>query len=301
MAVGMMKDIFLHIVILSFLWNISFATDNNFNSVSVYKKYYKKLEDKKQTSEYRKGVKKIIDYVPLKINFDKNEVKKVYEKWKKDNTGTYVCIGKPTFTNASKAMHFIKNNSIVKYVELGNLKYKTNADVQDINNVKMKEDIFNIPAIPKSSYCLIDNIFKKALVDLPKSSEYDCLEYDLIFDTNYNYITALRLGRVQKVDYINKRKYFVPCERRPKPLHSDKGFFVHIYGLMMLPKETKYTDRVVEKILSKYEQAWECEKKLLASKKIKSEQNLTMLEKAVGKEKLECLDKYLIWDENVSK
>jgi len=42
MAVGMMKDIFLHIVILGFLFNISFATDNNFNSVSVYKKYYKK-------------------------------------------------------------------------------------------------------------------------------------------------------------------------------------------------------------------------------------------------------------------
>jgi len=142
---------------------------------------------------------KKIDYVPLKINFDKNEVNKVYEKWKKDNTGTYVCIGKPTFTNASEAMHFVKNNSIVKYVELNNLKHKTNADVQDMNNVKMKEDIFGIPAISNSSYCLVDNIFKKVLADLPKSSEYDCLEYDLIFDTTVKYdsrLTTLSSGAI---------------------------------------------------------------------------------------------------------
>ena len=29
--------------------------------------------------------------------------------------------------------------------------------------------------------------------------------------------------------------------------------------------------------------------------------NLTILERRVGKEKLECLDKYLVWDENELK
>jgi len=301
-AIAMIKNIFLHIlIILSSLCNTSFATDNNFNSASVYKQYYNKIEDKKQTNEYgnKQKNKKKIDYVPLKINFNKNEVQEVYERWQKYNTGTYVYISMPTFADTFKAIHFVQKNAIIKYVKINNL---NDINIQDTNNLQVsKENIFSLVSTDSEDY-LIDNIFKKALKKLAKVSKYDCFEYSLMFNKNYNYIAALTLGKVQKYDYISKRKYFVPCKSRLKPLVIGKnGMNQYIYGLMMLPNNTQFTDDTMRIILNKYKQAWECEKKLLAAKRINNEQNLTMLEKAVGKEKLQCLDKYLVWDENVSK
>ena len=275
------KYIFFLIFFLCFLFNEALAIDS-------------KLTIKKNEA---------VDYVPLKVNFDKIEVIKVYAKWKKYNTGTYVCIAKSTFTDDDYAIHFIKNNTIVKYLALEDPKYISRFNVKDIDTLALKKDVFDTPVIPNSSYCIIDNIFKKALEDLPNSPEYDCLEYNLQFDKNNRYIRVLKLGRVEKVDTIHHRKYYVPCKRRVQPLifYGKKEVLIHIDGLMMLPRGTKYTNQVIEKILTKYKQAMECKKRLLDSKKTNDEQNLTLLEKAVGKEKLECLDRYLVWDENGSK
>jgi len=291
-----MKDIFLCMAILSFLFNISSAKDNNFSSVSVYKKYYKKLEEKKQTNEYEKGAKtkKIIDYIPLKINFDKDEVKKVYERWKKYNTGTYVYICSSTTLRNLEIIIFIYQNKVVNYMQFSEIQnrnaYKIHTDINLEKTILTRNNRF-FRSANNVNYYLMDGRFKELSISSENLEYYDCSILDVLIDKKYNYLSAIEFKKI----------YNKICKSRPKPKDKVNQWHIYSYGFLMLPKGTEYTDKVVEKILNKYEQAWKCEKKLLTSKKINDEQNLTLLEKAIGKEKLECLDKYLIWDEDESK
>ncbi len=285
----MMKDIFLYIVILSSLCNTSFATDNNFNSANLYKQYYNKIEDTRQTNEHRNKEKnkRKIDYVPLKINFNKNEVKEVYEKWKEYNTGTYVYICDSTTLRGSKFLIYVKKNRIV-----GNTPLKSNMmSTMSLKHNRLTRNNRFFLSAKNTEFYLINERFEKTLNNFKNIEFYDCRILNLAFDKSKMYISLLGLMSLNPYQ----------CNSRLRPTDVANSWYVYSYGLLMLPKDTKYTDKVIEKILDKYKQAWECEKKLLASKRINNEQNLTMLEKAVGKEKLECLDEYLVWDENVSK
>jgi hypothetical protein len=295
MAIAMIKNIFLHIlIILSSLCNTSFATDNNFNSANVYKQYYNKLEDKKQTNEHRNKEKnkKKIDYVPLKINFNKNEVKEVYEKWQKYNTGTYVYVSDSTTLRDSKFLIYVKKNRVVGYTPYLATSLKSNM-ISTMNlkhNMLTRNNRFFLSA-KNTEFYLIDKRFEKALKNFKNIEFYDCRILNLAFDKSKMYISLLGL--------MSLNPYM--CNSRLRPKDVANSWYVHSYGLLMLPKETEYTEDLVQKTLNKYKQAWECEKKLLASKRINNEQKLTLLEKKVGKKKLECLEKYLVWDKNESK
>ena len=141
-------------------------------------------------------------------------------------------------------------------------------------------------------YYLIDSRFKELSIKPENLKHYDCRMLDVSYSKKNNYIAAIEFKRIHNI---------VNCKARPRPTDTANEWHIYSYGLLMLPKETEYTDKVIQKILNKYKQAWKCEKKLLTSKKANNEQKLTLLEKTVGKEKLECLDKYLVWDENASK
>ena len=227
------------------------------------------------------------------IDFDINQqlnienIKRHQRQWNKHNTGTYVYV----YNNF--LLLFIENDKVKKSLILS---YDKN-DIFSIKLVKnatqtkqylMKKLRFN------NLFHRLDNyILNKRFIDAKNDNWHTqcyCNRYvlHLEYDKKYGFITSFMETKPKKCIYERNTIHDFPSKR-------------FSYGLLMLPKETEYTDKVVKKILNKYKQAWECEKKLLASKKTNNEQNLTMLEKAVGKEKLECLNKYLVWDENESQ
>jgi len=228
------------------------------------------------------------------IDFDINEhldeklVNVQQEKWNKLNTGTY------TYLYNNSILLFVENNKVKKSLVLHSHKvideFITKL-IQNRNQTKkylMKKLRFYNLLSSIDDY-LIDRRFITVMHGNWHTKCY-CNRYEIQIEYSgkYGHITSLVEIKPKKCIYERHNIHDFPSQR-------------YSYGLLMLSKETKYTDKVVEKILNKYEKAWKCEKKLLASKKTNNEQNLTLLEKAVGKEKLECLDKYLVWDENESK
>ena len=257
-------------------------------SLFLYSKYVNfippKLEDEHRNYvQINKSIVKRIEEKVLKL--DTQKLWRQYENWKKLNTGTYVYLCKAH--GHIDELIFVYANHIVKSMNIANIEKKNIFTLKKVEEISKSKD--RLLRRKRFRYIVsgLHEYLLQGKYDLLSglSSVYKNFNFFLEYDKKFHYLSAVNVTHGENIVY--------PTDISPIIIYS--------YGLLMLPKETKYTDKVVEKILSKYEQAWECEKKLLTSKKIKSEQNLTMLEKAVGKEKLECLDKYLIWDENEQK
>jgi len=219
------------------------------------------------------------------LKLDTQKLWRQYENWKKLNTGTYVYICKAH--GRIDELIFVYANHIVKSMHISNIEKKNIFTLKKVEEISKSKD--RLLRRKRFRY-IVSNLHEYLLqgkYDLLSglSSVYKNFNFFLEYDKKFYYLSAVNVTHGKNIEY--------PTDISPIVIYS--------YGLLMLPKDTKYTNKVIEKILNKYKQAWECEKKLLAAKRINNEQNLTMLEKAVGKEKLQCLDKYLVWDENVSK
>ena len=216
------------------------------------------------------------------LELDTQKLWSEYEKWKKLNISTYVYVCKAN--NNVYELIFVSDNHFVKSMNIRDIENEnifTLKKVEEIHNsqdrlLKRRRFRFNISNLHYyllyGKYDLLNGL----------SSVYKNFNFFLEYDKKFHYLSTINVIHGENIAY--------PKDISPIVIYS--------YGLFLLPKETEYTDDVVKKILNKYEEAWECEKKLLAFEKINNEHNLTLLEKAVGKEKLECLDRYLAWDEN---
>jgi len=225
------------------------------------------------------------------VTYDKNHVKKQYDKWNKLNTGTYVYIYNDMGQNGR--ILFVKNGEVQKSIrencrqehrgfQLG--PYTCKYQLRNMVNKDRTEKSFIARRQNKIQY-MIDERFKSALKrDLSEKKYCIQTEWRLTYNEKYGYISSLETEKPN-------------CRCTPKPLKYNNYFY---YGLLMLPKNTQFTDDVVKKILNKYDKAWECERLILSYYK-RDKSKLTILERRVGREKLECLDKYLVWDENEPK
>ena len=199
-------------------------------------------------------------------------------------TYVYVCDVFP----ARKCLIFIKNNQVVQSIPI-----EKNRELFSTNINLMLKDIEDYYATRKRltqkfrGKYVIRNIsiyLMKGKVDFLQdfSNSHHNFKFYIEFNKQYGYISTLELNR--------------PIEGRMTP-DLFYGMSMYSYGLLTLPKETKYTDKVVQKILDKYNKAWECEDEKPQKKSTKNDTNL---ERIVGREKLKCLEN-LVWDENVSK
>ena len=287
-------DVIKYIIICNFfaIGQIYAEAKSPYSFSSMIKRYMPSQEKKIQTSEYEKEKKEIIDYVPLKINFDKNEMNKVYTRWKKYNTGTYVYICNSTTLRNLEVIIFCYEHKVVGYVQFTKIQnrksHKIYTDFNSEKTILTRNNRF-FRSAHNLDYYLIDSRFKELSIKPENLKHYDCRILDVSYSKKNNYIAAIEFKKIRN------------CKARPRPTDTANEWYIYSYGLLMLPKGTVYTEKVIQEILDRYKKAWECEKRLLASKKTNDEQNLTLLEKAVGKEKLECLDRYLVWDENGSK
>jgi len=213
----------------------------------------------------------------VKDSFQKKDVLKNYNKWKKYDTGTYTYMYEETM-GIAPVLLFVKNGKIVQGAKRESKKKHYGFPFE----MRRKKDLPNyfwgnmmgynktIVYLNTSSrrftfhrkidYTLVSKRFEY-LLDKNFENYCETLEFWVKYDEKYGYVSRIL------EDYPR-------CKCRTKSLESNRH---SVYGLFMLPKETEYTDEIVQKILNKYEQTWKCEKKL------------------------ECLDKYLVWDANESK
>jgi len=233
------------------------------------------------------------EYQNVKLNFELDQLNQEYKIWKKINTGTYTYICQPNtfFGRNTKAILFVKNNVIVQRVILPSHRsedftlYQTLHLVVDGKENKFLKNRRDRAILRAHLNCNIDEMFNDILSGYFEKSRYDNFEIYVKYDTNYSFISTLIVKKIPNKKYYSK--------------HS-RSWSRYLSSMLMLPKNTQFTDDIVKRILNKYKQTWECEKKLLAARKINNGQNLTMIEKEEEK-KLECLDKYLVWDENETK
>lgn len=275
MAIKIIKDIFLCTLTVVLFFNVLYA-----NSESKYKP----LSSRSMA---------INDYPPLKMNFNTNEINMVHAKWQKYNTGTYVYVRSSFIFQNLGVVIFVYQNKVFGYALFSKSRnrepYKLYTGIDFKKTFLKRHGIFRPESL--NSY-LIDYRFKDLSIILNNSSPYHyCYTLDVSYSKKKNYIAVIELKEIRNT---------TTCKLVPIVRDIKRGMYVYSYGLLMLPKETNYTDKVVENILKKYKQAMECEQRLLDAKKTKKIQNLTLLEKAVGKEKIECMDRYLAWDRNIS-
>ena len=219
---------------------------------------------------------------------DTQKLWRQYESWQKLNTGTYVYLCKAH--GHIDELIFVHANHIVKSMNLANINKNNIFTLKKVEEISKSKDRLLERRCFRYIVSSLDEYLLQGKYDIVSrlsstSNAHSKFNFFLEYDKKFYYLSVINITHAKHIIYQT----------------DVSTVMIYSYGLLMLPKETKYTDKVVEKILNKYKQAWKCEKKLLTSKKTNNEQNLTLLEKAVGKEKLECLDKYLVWDENVSK
>ncbi len=220
-----------------------------------------------------------IDYAKYTINTEK--LWKQYDKWNAVNTGTYTYLCKTNTNGGIYRLLFIKNKKILKSLKILR-KRKPNFDIQYIDNsnktvnilTKRKKFYYNAKDI---DFYLLSKRFYQLSNGLSK--EYNYFDVDIEYSKKYNYISHMNVTHRELIEYAT----------------DISPIIINSYGLLMLPKDIEFTEDIVKKIFKKYRQAWECENQMLKSNKLQSDNNLTLLEKAVGKERLECLDKYLVW------
>ena len=219
------------------------------------------------------------------------DIDKVEKKCKQfiPQTYTYICKTYP----GGKRLIFIRDNHVIQSIPTGAEDLFDRTPTIDIKNI----DDYNttkeaVTRKLRGSYWVesIDIYLLSERFNFLRNFRYETVNFREAIEVNkkYGYLSVISLTR-------NKDNF--QGTRLDKFTHKS----IYSYGLLLLPKDIQYTKEVIKKILQKYEQAWKCTGKKLQYKAPKNNTNLTLLEKAVGKEKLECLDKYLVWDENVSK
>ena len=197
-------------------------------------------------------------------------------------TYVYVCDVFP----ARKRLIFIKNNQVIQSIPI-----EKNRELFSTNINLMLKDIEDYYATRKrltqkfrGKYGIKNiNIYLmegKVYFIQDFSNSHHNFKFYIEFDKQYGYVSILQLNR--------------PIEGRKTP-DLFYGMSMYSYGLLALPKETNYTDKVVEKILDKYNKAWECEDEKPQEESTKNNTNLTKLERIVGREKLKCLEN-LVWE-----
>jgi hypothetical protein len=221
-------------------------------------------------------------------NFEYIDIDKLEKKCKRFIPKTYVYICK-TYPGG-KRLIFIKDNHVIQSIpsKAEDLFDKTPIvyikDIEDHNTTKeaVTRNIRGSYWSKSIDICLLSERF-----NFLRNFRYETVNVKEAIEINekYGYLSVISLTR-NKDNFQGTRLY--------KFTHKS----IYSYGLLLLPNDIQYTQKVTEKILHKYEQAWKCAGQKLHNKSVKKNTNLTMLETAVGKEKLECLDKYLVWDEN---
>jgi len=268
-----MKNIILKIIIsvlIPYIVSGNDINETNETNLTETPKYYifynppanfDLMKAKKEIEEWETK-----DPTPLEIIFDKEEVKKVYKRWKAFNTGTYVYICKSDTIKGGKALFFIKNNNIVKFTILPkSIKNDFDIKMLEANTLEAKSILmykqpssFNTDSI---NVYLIDNWFKRALSNFEKLSWYDCHSFSAVFNTKYPYISSLKLEKK------HIPAYSFSCKSRPRPDDITHILNIYSYGLIMLPQETKYTNNIVKEVLKKYEKFWKCGQEIFLSKR----------------------------------
>jgi len=221
-------------------------------------------------------------------NFGYIDVDKIEKKCKQFIPKTYVYICK-TYPGG-KRLIFIKDNHVIQSIPSReeDLFDKTPImhikDIEDHNTTKeaVTRKIRGSYWVKSMDICLLSERF-----NFLRNFRHETVNAKEVIEVNekYGYLSVIGLTR-NKDNFEGTRLY--------KFTHKS----IYSYGLLLLPNDIQYTKKVTEKILNKYKQAWKCVDKKLHSKAKKNDTNLTLLEKAVGREKLECLDKYLMWNEN---
>ncbi len=225
------------------------------------------------------------------VYIDINELEKKCKQFI-PKTYVYIC----DISSAGKRLIFIKDNHVIQSIDIHETSLFDRTPIIDIENIRDYNRTKNIITHKRRGAYWIKNLDIYLL-----SKRFDFLDGFRYTDADiktveinekYGYLSAIRvIGNRNKVNWVADHRW--------------KYFALYSYGLLLLPDDIEYTKKVTEKILDKYEQAWECTSKKLwgknRKKNDKKNTNLTMLEKFAGKEKLECLDKYLVWDTNVSK
>lgn len=219
------------------------------------------------------------------------DVDKLEKKCKQfiPKTYVYICDTYP----GGKRLIFIKDNHVIQSIPTSaeDVFDKTPImninDIEDYNTTKeaVTRKIRGSYWAKSIDICLLSERF-----NFLRNFRHETVNIKEAIEVNekYGYLSVINLAR-------NKDNF------QGTILYKFTHKSIYSYGLLLLPNDIHYTKKVTEKILDKYEQAWKCTGKKLQHKATKNDTNLTLLEKAVGKEKLECLDKYLVWDENESK
>ena len=192
-----------------------------------------------------------------------------------------------------KRLIFIKNNHVIQSIpsEAEDVFDKTPIlKIKNIEDYNTTQEAVTIKGrgfywVKSIDICLLSERF-----NFLRNFRKETVDVEEVIEVNekYGYLSVIGLTRKK---YNSQR--IILYKFTHKSIYS--------YGLLLLPNNIEYTQKVTKKILHKYEQAWKCTGQKLHSTSAKKNTNLTLLEKAVGKEKLECLDKYLVWDENESK
>jgi hypothetical protein len=235
----------------------------------------------------------VIPKLPLVYNdayyeFNKNILRKQYTKWEKHNTGRYIYI--LDGNNTSSQLYELKKKII--FVSYDSLEWSI--DLHDIGDKRdnIKNHYYPTKYTKNKNMRCGTSLLKRKLFN-------ESLALDYRFPIKRHLRKSHLCKKIKlKHEYDVKYGYVSFEEEQCIGTPNLNTRVNYAYGLLLLPKNEKYTDKVINKILDKYKKAFECERKMKQFKKEQNYSNLTMLEKAVGKEKLECLDKYLVWDEN---
>ena len=229
-------------------------------------------------------------YSGIHYKFNEEIVNKLYEQWKRYDTGRYVYILDGNVANyplsrLKRKLVFVADHSL-----------EWSVDLRDIEEGKEH--------IQKHSYRIKHTKREQFYCGLSSQSEKF---FNDAFSLDNRFPTIQRLSRKSRCENKKLEYEYDPIygyitfeEKKCMGIPNYHTTVNYVYGLLLLPENEAYTDKVMHKILDKYKKAFECAKRM-EERKAKTDTNLTKLEKAVGKAKLECLDRYLVWDENASK
>jgi len=184
-------------------------------------------------------------------------------KWEKGNTGTYAYFDIPL-----RRYFFIKNNKLVKVMRYGN-PWKT----QYVKNV-MNSYFFKIMSRDNEVRCFFDK--KEYLIE----KKFDAVKRLILFDKMFDRFASLRecfssllfldsmiyIKRIFTEEEYDKYRYKIAYSNRygypitvfdERLNHKDRialGVRSPFYGwyikdILMLPKGTEYTEKVLERVL----------------------------------------------------
>ena len=216
-------------------------------------------------------------YDNVQYEFNKTILDRQYEKWKKFNTGNYVYILDGNSSSIQLYQFkgkivFIKNNSLRASVNLDDIKNKKIGDI--------KKHFYSLKREHTGKKICGTQFQRRKYVYNSLSLDYRFPEIRGLEKSNICKNVKLEYEFDAKYGYINYEE--IKCMGIPNFTAN------YIYGFIMLPKNITYTNKSIDDILNKYKAAFKCINK--KSKKQKHN-NVTKLEKAVGRDILKCLKK----------